>query len=355
MRNNKKYSLPGLLSMFLLWAMPLLSQQPQDTLFFKERLQPVSKDMIFRTEGYYNWCPSIIKGKDNKYHLFYSRWKKEYGFGGWLTYSEVAQAIADKPEGPYTFVGVALKAKGGTGWNALNVHNPRVHYFDGKYYLYYISTHLDIDYTENDIRQNAKLGAKSPLWMQIRNNQRTGVAVSKSLNGPWRRFDKPLIEPSGPIKVLTVNPTICQGADKRYYLIVKGDRDRAGGARNQALAIGDSPVGPFVMQPKPVIDYMNTEDMALWYDSKRNFYYAVFHNDNIIYMVSSADGINWNKAAEFEILRPDIPMSDGSRFTPMELQRPFVYTENGEPRVLAVASRDQNDSYLLFIPIKGKE
>lgn len=341
-----------LLFLLLTASLQVIGQTRPDTLHFKDRLQPVSQDNIYRTEGYYNWCPSIIKGKDGKFHLFYSRWKKEYGFSGWLTFSEVAHAVADKPEGPYKFVDVVLQSRGGKNWNALSVHNPRVHYFNGKYYLYYVSTHMDSAYTNNDLLQNAKLGSKSPIWMQVRNNQRTGVAVSKSLNGPWKRFDEPLIEPSGPIKVLTVNPTICKGADGRFYLVVKGDRDRAGGARNQALAIGQSPTGPFVMQPKPVIDYMNTEDMAMWYDAKRNYYYSVFHNYNIIYMVSSADGINWNKATEFEILRPDIPMTDGSRFKPFELQRPFIYEENGEPLVLAVASRDANNSYLLFIPVK---
>ncbi|POY39296.1 hypothetical protein C3K47_02020 [Solitalea longa] len=345
---------PLLLFLLLTAGLQVFAQNQSDTLSFKDRLQPITQDNIYKTDGYYNWCPSIIKGKDGKYHLFYSRWKKEFKFSGWLTRSEIAHAIADNPGGPYKFVGTALTARGKGHWDAINMHNPRIHSFNGKYYMYYISTHLDSnDYNEDTIAAtNAKLAYKSPYWMPIRNNQRVGVAVSKSLNGPWKRFNKPLLEPSGPINILTVNPTIARGGDSKFYLIVKGDRNQAGGPRNQALAIGNSPTGPFKMQPKAVIDYMNTEDMAMWYDAKRNYYYSVFHNDNIIYMVSSADGINWDKATEFEILRPDLPMADGSHFKPLELQRPFIYEENGEPLVLAVATRDGNNSYLFFIPIK---
>ncbi|WP_029279837.1 glycoside hydrolase family protein [Pedobacter borealis] len=330
------------------------AQNSSDTLHFKDNLLPISQQNIFKVEGYYSWCPSIIKTGDGKYHMFYSRWKKQYGFSGWLTFSEIAHATADQPAGPWKDLGVVLTARGKGYWDAINMHNPRIHYFDGKYYLYYISTHMDNElYGDSTLIENARLWSKSPNWMLLRNNQRTGVAVSKSINGPWKRLNQPIIEPSGPISLLTVNPTITKGADGHYYLIVKGDRIKGGGARNQALAIGKTPTGPFIMQPKPVIDYMNTEDMAMWYDTKRKYYYSVFHNDNIIYMVSSPDGINWQRATEFEILKPDILMADGSRFKPLELQRPFLYQENGIPLVLAVATRDKNDSYLFFIPIKS--
>ncbi|MBT7093458.1 MAG: hypothetical protein HN936_09440, partial [Bacteroidetes bacterium] len=63
-----------------------------------------------------------------------------------------------------------------------------------------------------------------PNWAILRPNQRTGVAVSSSLSGPWTRMEQPLIEPSGPITTLTVNPAITQGKDGKYYLVVKGDK-----------------------------------------------------------------------------------------------------------------------------------
>lgn len=78
----------------------VVSQNKTDNLTFKDRLQPLSEENIFKTDGYYNWCSSILKGDDGKYHLFYSRWKREYSFYGWLTHSEVAHAVSDSPTGP---------------------------------------------------------------------------------------------------------------------------------------------------------------------------------------------------------------------------------------------------------------
>lgn len=104
------------------------------------------------------------------------------------------------------------------------------------------------------------------------------MTVSNSIQGPWERLDKPLIEPSGPITTLTVNPAIDRGSDGNYYLIIKGDKpNETNFVRNQAIAISDSPTGPFVMQEKPVIDYMDTEDMSLWFDATRERFYGVFH------------------------------------------------------------------------------
>ena len=137
----------------------------------------------------------------------------------------------------------------------------------------------------------------------MRPNQRTGVAVAESLNGPWKRQDKPLIEPSGPITTLTVNPAIDKGKDGRYYLVVKGDKpNETQFIRNQAVAVSDKPEGPFVMQAAPVIDYVDTEDMSIWYDDGRARFYGVFHSNHdgqFIGLITSADGTTWKKAADY--------------------------------------------------------
>lgn len=211
-------------------------------------------------EGYYNWGSSIQKGKDGKYHLFYSRWKKEYKFTGWLTHSEIAHAVSDNPAGPWKYKATVLKGRGKGHWDAITAHNPKIKYFNGKYYLYYCATNMgEKEYSENDLIETAHTGYNHSNWKILRPNQRTGVAVSKSLHGPWQRMDKPLIEPSEPITTLTVNPAITKGKDGKYYLIVKGDKpNEKRFIRNQAIAISDSPTGHFEIQPKPVIDYLDT-------------------------------------------------------------------------------------------------
>ena len=88
---KKKYLL-----FLLLISFTVYSQKNTDNLRLYDNFEPINQDNIFKTEGYYNWGSSIIKGKDGKYHIFYSRWKKEYGFNGWLTHSEIAHATSKK-------------------------------------------------------------------------------------------------------------------------------------------------------------------------------------------------------------------------------------------------------------------
>lgn len=332
------------------------SQSKEDTLFFKDRLQPISEENIFKTEDYYNWCSSIIKGDDGQYHLFYSRWKKEYSFYGWLTHSEAAHAVSDSPAGPWKYKETVLQSGGKDQWDAITVHNPKIKRFNGKYYLYYISTNLgDLDYTEEDLVETARTGYSHHLWSVLRPNQRVGVAVASSINGPWQRLEQPLIEPSGPITTLTVNPAIAEGKDGKFYLIVKGDKPNdTNFVRNQAIAISDSPIGPFVMQSKPVIDYMDTEDVSMWYDESRDSFYGVFHAHTFIGMVSSADGIHWDKASEYKLMSKEVFLSNGDKIKPNRLERPFIYVENNEPQVLSLAVKEGDESYIVFIPIQSE-
>ncbi|EAZ80487.1 glycoside hydrolase family protein [Algoriphagus machipongonensis] len=326
----------------------------QDNLKISDKIQPISESSIFNSPDFFNWGGSIIKGEDNKYHLFYSRWPKSTNFTGWLLYSEIAHAVSDTPSGPWKYKETALSARGKGYWDAITAHNPKIKYFEGKYYLYYISTNLgdNLDYNDANLLETATTGYSHPNWKILRPNQRTGVAVAESLNGPWTRKDEPLIEPSGPITTLTVNPAIDQGKDGKYYLIVKGDKpNETKFIRNQAMAIGDRPDGPFVIQSQPVIDFMDTEDMSLWFDKDRNYFYAVFHAHQMIGMMSSEDGLHWEKATEFQIMEKMIKMKDGRLIKPDRLERPFVFIENGEVKVLGLAGKIGDDSFIYTIPL----
>lgn len=337
---------------------PLHTQPPKtDNLFFKDRLQAVTDDNIFKTDGYYNWGGSILKGPDGRYHLFYSRWEKQHSFFGWLTRSEIAHAVADDPAGPWQYQETALRGGGPGHWDAITAHNPKIKYFEGKYYLYYISTNLgDQDYKEDYLSEISSVGYDHPGWKVLRTNQRTGVAVANSLDGPWKRMDQPLIQPSGPITTLTVNPAIDHGADGRYYLIVKGDKpNEPRFIRNQAIAVSDSPTGPFEMQEQPVIDYLDTEDVSMWYDAGRDQFYGVFHAHTFIGMINSPDGIHWKKATEYVLTPKQILLAGGDTLQPDRMERPFVYTENNEPQVLSLAVKKGDESYLVFLPVKSQE
>ncbi|MFV0470087.1 MAG: glycoside hydrolase family protein [Dysgonomonas sp.] len=349
----------SILSILLLCLFFLLQgENKEDNLFFSKDLNPISEDNIYQCDGYYIWDTSIVKGDDGKYNLVYSRWDKKDGFGGWLVFSEVVYAVSDSPTGPWKYKKVLLKGRGNGYWDELSVHNPVLKFFNGKYYLYYNSTNLENrKINEEELIDIGKQGSYHPLWTVVRNNQRVGVAVASSIDGPWERADKPLIEPSGPIATITNNPAVTE-KEGVFYLIVKGDKpNETRFVRNQAIALSNSPEGPFVMQEKAVIDYLDTEDASLWYDAKRDYFYAVFHTNTdggFIGMVSSPDGVNWNKANEFKIMPKKILMSNGDYLLPQRLERPFVYVEDSEPKVLALAVKEGDNSYLVFIPFNKK-
>ncbi len=339
----------------MLMGMHLAAQTETAPLVFKDRFQPVTEDNIFKTDDYFNWCSSVLKGEDGKYHLFYSRWPKKFTFSGWLTHSEIAHAIADHPAGPWEYKETVLQGRGKGYWDAITAHNPKIEKFGDTYYLYYISTNMGSRrYTEAELIETARAGSSHPNWKeQLRPNQRTGVAVSGSINGPWTRLDQPLIEPSGPITTLTVNPAIAQGKDGQYYLIVKGDKpNQTAFVRNQAVALSKSPTGPFEMQPKAVIDDRDTEDMSIWYDDTRKRFYGIFHAHTFIGMIQSSDGIHWMEASSFEIMKKQIPFADGSNLIPDRMERPFLFLEGDTPKVLSLAVKKGDEAYIVFVPLE---
>ncbi len=341
----------------LLFLLPsTLQLHAQEQITVSDKIQLVDDDNIFRDSNYHNWCSSIIKGEDGKYHLIYSRWKRDYTFYAWLTHSTIAHAVADKPEGPYKYVNTLIdfeseEIKAG---ELITAHNPKIKYFEGKYYLYFASTTLDRDISNEELIETARTGYSHANWGPMRVNQRTYVASSASLDEPFKVTNEVLIEPSGPITTLTVNPAITQGHDKRYYLITKGDKPGTTKfERNQAIAISEHPDRDFVMQAKPVIQEWDTEDMSLFYDQATKYYYAIFHAHTYIGIMTSSDGINWEKANDFEVMKKEIKRTDGKpSIMPDRMERPFLFVEDGEPRVLSLAVKKGDDAYIVFVPLK---
>ena len=176
-------------------------------------VQPVPPAAVFSEPGFDVWCGTAIRGEDGKCHLFYSRWPRELTHQAWVTSSEIAHAIADNPFGPYKPAGVILPARGREFWDGSCTHNPTVLHCGGKYYLYYMGD------TGDGVVQH-------PLNYIHRNNQRIGVTVADKPEGPWRRFDKPLIDvsadPHAPDALMVSNPAVCQRPDGTFLMVCKG-------------------------------------------------------------------------------------------------------------------------------------
>ena len=185
---------------------------------FNHLLLPVPAEAKLFDEDYIIWGATPVRGDDGRYHLFYSRWPVELGHNAWVTHSEIAHAVAEAAAGPYVHQDVALPARGAEYWDGLCTHCPNVHKFDGKYYLYYLGNTGD------------GVAMKGLNWTH-RNNQRVGVAVADSPDGPWTRFDEPLIDVGGKgswDELMTATPAVCRKPDGGYLLIYKLRGDAEG-------------------------------------------------------------------------------------------------------------------------------
>lgn len=334
------------------------STVPCGELNLHEMMQPVPKTAKFINEDKYIWGGSLIKGKeDGKYHMFYSRWPRELGMKAWVTHSEVAHAVADSPFGPFEFKEVALKARGAEHWDGLVTHNPTIHYFNDKYYLYYTGNIGD--------------SSVPTTYWEHRNKQRIGLAVADNPHGPWKRFDQPLIDvssdPSAHDALITTNPSVTRMSDGRYLMVYKASANREEpplyGPVVHLTAIADSPEGPFVKQRKPLFTAENSsfpaEDPYVWLQD--DCYYAILKDmdgsftnaGRSLVLFYSRDGMDWKLAknplvSELEINWKDQPVQEV-----MKLERPQMYIEDGELVALLCAINETNEhSYNIQIPLK---
>lgn len=312
----------------------------QDTLKFSDKLSPITERNFFEEPGYATWGGHIVKENDT-YYLIYSRWKTQGG--DWLTSSEIAIASADRLEGPYKHIQILLQGAGNGHWNELMAHNPKMKKFGDRWYLYFISSQI------GKTRQHT------------RDSQRIGVASSKSILGPFTTSVEPIVKPHAPIFNITVNPGVTQRPDRTYLMILKGDikpktSEQPMPQRIQGLATSPTPTGPFTILSKPAISDIDTEDASIWYDSTRRRYYAVFHAHKYIGLLTSADGINWKKAADAQITGKTFASVNDQTITVGSIERPYVYLENGEPKALCLSTRRKGKGYnhgrCLIIPLK---
>ncbi|GAB3649887.1 hypothetical protein GCM10028791_16260 [Echinicola sediminis] len=331
------------------------SAEPTTEKFKLELGQPALHSK-FEDDKWSIWGGTVIKGPDDQYHMFYSRWEKELGWA-WETDSEIAHAVADSPFGPFRHKDVALTVRGKEYWDGLCTHNPTVHFFDGKYYLYYMGNTGDgrVYSTPGTIKLN-------PVH---RNNQRIGVAVADNPNGPWRRFDTPLIDVSPNEDALdaliTSNPSITRGPDGRYLMVYKAVMKKKagvwGGPVVHCVATSDSPTGPFKKHDKPVFQAEGhdfpAEDPFIWYqDGKyraivKDMHGAFTDAGRALVLFDSSDGFEWKLADDPLVSTLKIDWADGTTQEVEHLERPQLYIEDGKPVVLLCASDIKGENGVL--------
>jgi hypothetical protein len=306
---------------------------------------------IFADSDWFIWGGTPVLGEDGQYHLFYDRWPRSNArlMRGWLYVSQIAHATAADPEGPYTFRDVALVAPDDAvaeRWDAVNVHNAYcVRLADpdsGKlrYYLYFIATR-----DRNTMRDD---------WFDHIVNQRIGVAVADSPEGPWIRHREPVCVPQAPLLSYVVNPGVTRLPDGRYLMLLKGrERDtvRNGdmGGYLQGWALADKPTGPFIVQPTLLFpSTILAEDPCVFvcngrlYAAVKDWKGQLSGTPGIGWLSGElgADGsIKWTVPTDAVLCPRSLTWSDGTTTTLHAIERPFILQDAaGRPTHLFAAA-----------------
>jgi len=309
-------------------------------------------NIALKLDDYYVWDCSVIKS-GGKYHMFSSRWKKEYGFGwNWLFNSEIIHSVSDKPEGPYHFQNVALPRRGREYFDGMSTHNTCIKEYDGKFYLYYMGTTYG-----GDIPTSAK-AISSQYGEETWNRKRIGVAVADDINGEFIRRDTPLLEPRDCSHwdcTITTNPSVAIMPNGKTYMIYKS-RSAIGKPLKLGIAVADKPDGEFKrLSDKPILDFadpnMHIEDPFIWYDEHKKKFCIITKDDvkNGAYGVTgewgsgfyaeSDDCMDFEIGEDPKVYSRTIEWSDGRKTTQGNLERPSVlFDENGNPTHIFCAS-----------------
>ncbi|PWJ58695.1 glycosyl hydrolase family 43 [Dyadobacter jejuensis] len=275
------------------------------------------------------WGASPIKTEDGKIHVFFSRWRGEHK--NWLTDSEIAHAVADRPEGPYTVVGTVLKGRGDDHWDAHTIHNSTFQKVGDKYALFYIGNNLNgLDLT-TDARAST---------------QRIGLALADDINGPFERVGEgPILDVSADPKdwdsFITVNPALLQQPNGEFWLYYKSWDKNNDNMRKMGVAIAKNIEGPYQRYAKnPIVTFADlkkqVEDAFIFrYQEK---YYMVMRDMGVLHphvglILESADGLDWSK--------PKLGYRMSTAYFQEEkierFERPQVLIENGRPTYLFLA------------------
>lgn len=326
----------------------------------RERMLPVPKKGGFQMEGYWIWCGSVIRGEDGKYHMFASRWKKTQRMHpGWLLESEVVRAVSETPEGPYRYEETVLPPRGPQYWDGRATHNPRVIKQGDTYYLFYTG----ITHPFEDIPEGEIVDADDPRVTVSRASKRIGVAVAKSVYGPWERLDAPIINvrPKKFDSFLVSNPSPLIEEDGSVWMMYKSRNYKKApykGVLHGPMAIGvakgEDFLGPYIRLSENAIfdiDEVSIEDPFVW---KENGYYEMIAKDMTGKICGekyggvhgySRDGLHWEMCSGELAFSRKILWDDGTEQIMGNMDRPFILFEEGRAVCMFFAVSDGTDSF----------
>jgi hypothetical protein len=337
----------------------------------------VSGSSVFQLPESFVWGGSPMRIED-KYYLFFSTWESGVNVPkfseSWLTHSKIGLAVSDSPDGNFQSLGIILKGRNATGdstaWDAQSAHNPLIKSFNGKYYLYYISS------VDPGVQPVGSTGENLDKRNRLQQNQKIGVvefsSIGELIDGTIKRSEQPLLAPRTRVKpnnviapsfpgiiakpdnMIVVNPAVVfRPTDGKYLLYFKGNIYDPNWRGVHGVAIGDSPKGPFNTTNNFVFDFddgtgkkVSAEDPYVWYHKKDRCFYAVVKDFNGkltgsepgLALLKSTDGLDW-KPAKFPLfMKKELVLKNGTTLKVDRLERPQILLDkNDDPMVLCAA------------------
>jgi len=281
----------------------------------------------------------------------------------------VVRAVSDTPAGPYTFEEVVLPPRGREYFDGLVTHNPRIIKYKGLYLLYYFGTTYSFEITPED--HNVDSQRFREAWM----NKRIGLAVSESVFGSWKRFDKPILEPR-PGKwdaTITSNPApLVNPRTNEIYLMYKSSAHGPEPPLMLGISKAKDYPGPYRrLTDEPVFRFdtgktneNDVEDPFIWWAGD---HYELIMKDRFGLIcgeegggvhATSEDCVHWKMDEHPLAYSRKIKWDNGTVTVQNHFERPFLLIENGAPTHLFAATGtgpepwDFERTWNMVIPLK---
>lgn len=229
-------------------------------------------------------------------------------------------------------------------------HNPRIVKYNDDYLLYYFGNTYSFpqpDAGNPEVSQEMSREA----WM----NKRIGVAISKSVYGPWKRLDKPVLAPRlGHWDAsITSNPAPAVNEKTgKILLMYKSSTNGMVPPLLLGVSQAENPEGPYHrLNEEPIFRFetkdnnrRDVEDPFIWWSG--NKYEAILkdRSGEICGEIGggihawSKDGIQWLLFDKVKAYSKTIVWDNGTTTNHNHFERPFVLIEDGVPTHLFAAT-----------------
>lgn len=319
---------------------------------FTGNLEAGSVKGTFCMPGMEVWGGSVVKHDDGMYYMLASAWPANEGHWVWATSSRILVAVSKSPEGPYTFVNTVTPFRDKRYWDGGSTFNPVIKKHKNTYYLFYTGTTYDFERPEKD-----PMGLRDERFSIAWDNKRIGVATANHPMGPWKRFEKPIIEPREGHwdKVLTSNAAPVIHDDGSVTLFYKSSNiphaerqevDKIDDLPRFIIGVAkaDSVFGEYkrLGDDDGMINiegqFVSLEDPFAWHDGTN--YHMVVKNFNTefsdeeggaIYLRSS-DGVTFRLPEDAaQVYSKIVFWEEGIKTVQKRLEKPSILMENGKP------------------------